>query len=209
MKSVKIGLGMLAVMASAVLPASAIQYTLDMGNMVVSGYPSPYATVDVTLTDSTHATITFTGTTTGGYTYVFGANGALDVNVNASSFSVGSYTGMTSPSASIGSANISSFGKFNLSIDNFGGASNSGSPMSFVVTDLSGTWASAANVLAADNAGYLAAAHIFIYDATGKNITTGYAGNGGVIQTPDGGMTAMMLGSALTGLGLIRRKFKK
>ncbi len=44
-------------------PALADITSFDLGvpNSGLSGFPPPYATVDVTRTDATHATITFTG----------------------------------------------------------------------------------------------------------------------------------------------------
>lgn len=209
-KKLVVLLGSIACM-SAVLPASAIQYTIDVGNSDISPYPGPYGTVDVQLNDATHALVTFTGAMSGGDTYIFGAAQALDVNVNATGglntgFSVGSFTGMSSPSP--GSGNVSQFGSFNLAIDNFDGFTHAGSPMSFILTDLTGTWATDADVLSLNNKGSLAAAHIFVIDPTGDNVQTGYAGNGAA-RVPDGGATVWLLGSALAGLGMLRRKLGK
>jgi hypothetical protein len=67
-------------------------FELTTGNSAISGFTGPYATVDVHLTDSTHATITFASLAAAGNIYLMGTAGAAAVNVNASSFSVGSFS---------------------------------------------------------------------------------------------------------------------
>jgi hypothetical protein len=194
----------LCALATQSVKANSINYTLNTPNTSISGYTGPYATVNVNLTDSTHATITFTGNTVGGNTFLFGGAQFADVNVNATTFSLvvllpGSTTGYSSQ-------NVSGFGKFNAAIDNFDGNGFAVSSVSFTLTDTSSTWADAANVLTADDAGYSAAAHIFVRNVTGGNPATGFAGNGSNPPVvPDGGSTMALLGLALAGLGSVRR----
>src|SRR5512147_2912012 len=72
-------------------PASAdTLFTIDNPNVALSGFAGPYATADVHLVDATHATITFTSLTTNGITFLMGGAQAVDVNVNATSWTVGS-----------------------------------------------------------------------------------------------------------------------
>src|SRR5262249_27772832 len=66
--------------------SASFSYTLGVGNSDISGYTGPYGKVDVTLVDSTHATITLTALNNGGNYYLFGDGGTLGVNVHATSF---------------------------------------------------------------------------------------------------------------------------
>src|SRR5215471_4890974 len=95
-------------------------YSLGVGNSSLSPtYPGPYGSVDVNLTTSTTAIITFTGNTVGGFTYKFGAAQAIDVNVNAASFTVSNLS--SSDLSFAGTGNVSTFGSFNATFDNFDG----------------------------------------------------------------------------------------
>jgi len=211
MKMTNLALGTItSVLVLGAYSASAIStttYLLDDPNAALSGYPSPYGEVKVAWADTTHATITFTGDTTGGFIYKFGANGMADVNLNATSFSVTVSTPSTAKSPVLSANNVSDFGDYNISIDNKGGASDAVSSVVFDVVNLSGTWSSSANVLAVNADGYFAAAHIFVFSPTGDQtaLVTGYAGNGTTRNVPDGGSTLIMLGSALVGLFWVRR----
>jgi hypothetical protein len=199
-----------SVLAFSVLPASAITYSLNTGNSAISGYTGPYGTVLVNLTDSTHATVTFTATTVGGYSFLFGGQGVVGVNVNASSWTLGAIsglnggTGFTPGSFSNGGANNEDgFGVFNQTIDAFDGYTHSSDVVTFTLTDTSGSWASDADVLTG------IAAHIFVTtnpaDASNGAVATGYAAE----SVPDGGSTVALLGCGLAGIGMISRKFRK
>jgi len=209
MKINKISLG--AVVCALALSSTSVQanptvYTLDDPNADLTPYPGAYGSVSVNLVDITHATITFTANTSGGYIYLFGANGMADVNLNATSFSVSVSAPGTAQAPSSG--NISEFGNFNVKIDNDGGNANAVNSVIFSVVNISGTWADSANVLKANSDGYFAAAHIFVRSPTGGQdaLVTGYAGNGTTTRNvPDGGSTAMLLGMGLLGLGWLRR----
>jgi hypothetical protein len=208
----KIFVGAIAGLLAATVHVQAVPtvYSLTQGNSALSpAYPSPYGSVSVDRTDSTHATVTFTFGSAGGFTYLFGGNGMADVNVNASSFTVSISTpGTTVKNGPVN--NLSSFGGFNLSIDNKGGNSDAVNSVIFTLTDGSGTWADSASVLTANNDGFFVAAHIFVETAAGANPATGYAGDGGGRQVPDGGSTVALLGTGLLGLGCLNRlKAKK
>jgi hypothetical protein len=164
------GIAIATLLGMASAHANLITYSLDTGNSGISGYTGPYGSVDVDLTSSTTATITFTGNTVGGYQYAFGGQGVAGVNVNASSWSFGSFSGVpfNSDSATVndlsngGSANEDGFGKFNQTFDNFDGFAHSWHSVSFVLTDMSGTWADAANVLG-PNAGAIPSQRTFLW----------------------------------------------
>jgi hypothetical protein len=213
-----VGLAIATVMGLSSARANLMSFTIDTANPGVSPYPGPYGSVDVDLTSSTTATITFTGDSVGGYQYAFGANGCVAVNVNATSWSLGGFSGTPFNSDSAVPANLSDggmsnedgFGRFNQTIDNFDGFTHSWQSVSFVLTDLSGTWSDASDVLAPTMGGYSVGAHVFVIDPSGANPSTGYAVNAGSSgnNVPDGGGTLALLGLAGIGLFMVRRKFQ-
>ncbi len=185
--------------------ADSIGFDIIVPNAALVPFPSPYAHVDVNRTSATSAIITFTGGSAGGFTYAFGAANAVDVNVNATTFTVGVPSVATlGPTA--GSGNVSSFGTFNVTLDNFDGFTSRFSTANFGLTNTSGTWASAANVLTANGDGFSVAAHIF---ASATNCdgacVTGFAGDGGLAPVPEP-VTMLLFGSSLLGVGIAARK---
>jgi hypothetical protein len=194
--------------------ADSTSYTLSNSNLG-SSFTGPFGTVTVDLTSSTTATITFTA----GSGYVFLDGGIGDVNVNASSWTIGSFSGITCAAGGCdgGGANaIDGFGSFNQTVNSQGGFGDSITTFSFVLTDTGGTWSSATAVLFANGSGGDVAAHIAPTSLGGA--CTGFASNGTTNSTtppagctstvPDGGMTLMLLGGALVGLESLRRKFR-
>jgi protein with PEP-CTERM/exosortase system signal len=192
--------------------------------------PGPYANVSVMTPslNSNTAVVSFTSLTNGGNIYLFGGNNAVGVNVNASTWTIGMFsgsnsgTGFTAPTISNGGAGtMNGFGSFNQQVALSDGFTSSVDHLSFVLTDTSGTWANASSVLTANASGFLAAAHIFVTTspanaANGASITGFAAGPGGVPpppppppSVPDGGTTLMLLGSALGGVELLRRFFSR
>jgi hypothetical protein len=181
----------------------------------------PFVNVNVNLTSSTTATITFTSLTKGGHIYLLGDGGTVAVNVNASSWTLGTITGSNSgtgftpgPFSDGGAGNEDGFGSFNQTINSFDGFTHSSDLVSFTLTDTSGTWASAAAVLTGNSDGNLAAAHIFVTttpaNASNGAIVTGFASGVGQPtppSTPDGGATATLLGLGLAGLAGLRARF--
>jgi hypothetical protein len=185
-----------------------ITYTLGTGNTDLSGYPAPYGTITVTLNSTTTASVVFTGATTGGFTYKFGSNSAVDVNVNAASFATSNLVG---PDLSFdGARTVDGFGAFSATFDNFDGSPHALSTMSFTLTNGSGTWATPGSVLTNNDSGFLAAAHIFVYNSDHVNVATGYAAADSTPQSgpgvPDESATVTLLGLGLIGLELLRRK---
>ncbi len=195
--------------------ADTIIYTLNAGNTAISGFPGPYATVTVDLTSPTIATITFDSLTNGSYSYLLGGAQAADVNVNASSFTLGAITGSNSFGSSFtpgpwsdGPGNVSEFGNFDETIDSFDGYVHSSTEISFTLTNTSGTWANAGDVLTNNANGYSAAAHVFV----ATNCTAaGCTGNPatGFAAVPEPASIAL-LGSGFLALGgFIRRRLTR
>jgi VPDSG-CTERM motif len=180
--------------------ASAISYTLNDFN--ASGQPAPYGTVSVVLDSAHEATITFKSENG----YLFMGRDADAVNVNSSDFKASLISDNASAGlgafSQFGSQQVSQWGDFNLTVDEKNGsASDRASIISFSVTDLKGTWSSAADVLDANKDGYAVAGHIIVPGGG-----TGYAANGQTRNVPDGGSTALLLGAAVSVIGVIRRK---
>jgi len=181
-------LALLAV--NARVSADFINYSLTVPNSALAPFPGPYATVNVNRTDTTHATITFTATPQGGFIYRFGDGQSIDVNVGATSWSVSNLM-ITDPLSTgslsdQGGGNVDGFGIMNQRFDNTNGGTNPFLSASFTLTDLSGTWANAGQVLQANSDGLLAAAHVFVYTSptdTGA-FATGFAANGGFTPPP-------------------------
>jgi hypothetical protein len=185
-------------------------YSLSTPNDAISGYPAPYGSVSVTLVGNT-ATITFTAAHTGAFQYLFGDGSSAAVNVNGA-FTLGAITGTQLPGfgpttlSSGGAGQVDGFGNFNLTINSNDGYTAASNSITFTLT---GSWANEASVLIANANGALVAAHIFVTafpaDANASALATGFAANGGAINTPDGGTTVMLLGVALGALGMARR----
>src|SRR5712691_8458437 len=151
--------------------AKADVFTSDLGsgNTGINGFTGPYGTVTITLVNSTTATVTFSSNTVAGNIYLFGDGGRVALNVKATTFSTSNIVGTNAgtgfspgPFTNAGAGSEDGFGSFNLTINSFDGFSHSSDTISFTLTNTSGTWASAANVLIANADGFDAAAHIFV-----------------------------------------------
>lgn len=185
--------------------ADSITFNIGVPNADLGPFPIPYGTVGVNRTSATAATITFNALTTGGFTYYFGAAQALDVNVNATTFTAG-VPSVASLDDVPTSGNVSAFGTFNVTFDNFDGFTSRFSTASFDLTNTSGTWVSASDVLLANSDGFRAAAHIFVTAASCDDAcVTGFAGDGGLAPVPEPA-TLVLLGTSLLGLGFTGRK---
>jgi hypothetical protein len=201
-------------------PASADTFTFDLGspNTAISGFAGPYASVLVDLTSPTTATITFTSLTNAGNIYLLGDGGTVDVNVNATSWTLSGITGSNAgtgftpgPWSDGGSGNVDGFGDFNQTIDSFDGFTHSSDTISFTLTNTGGTWANAASVLTPNGDGADAAAHIFVTsspaNAANGALATGFAaGPGTTIPSPEPSSLSMLGIGVLGLLGFARRR---
>ena len=201
-----IAIALIAIAGLGFQQAKADIYSFDLtnGNSAISGFPGPYANVQVSTSgpNATTATITFTAYSG----FLIGAAQAADVNVNktGTSWSIGSFS-WTGGNANTdftdsGAGNADGFGSFNQTTKNFDGFTSAVSMVSFVLTNIGGSWANALSVLTANLSGWLAAAHIFVI--ADQTVLTGFAAGPSV---PDGGTTVMLLGMALGALGVARR----
>lgn len=208
------------VVALAAQPASADQITYSLGIANFSGYPAPFGSATVTWNTTTTATIEFDANSTALYQYLFGGTGSVAVNVNATSWSLGTVTGSNPTGfgptsySNGGSGNEDGFGSFNQQIKSGQNAyTDASTKIVFGLTDTSGTWANAASVLSPNGSGYVVAAHIYIAgnpaSPTDAAFLTGFAVDGGSTSVPDGGSTVALLGVAMLGIGSVRRVFSK
>jgi VPDSG-CTERM motif len=195
--------------------------SLGAPNSAIAGFPSPYATVDITMAaNGLSATVTFTALQNATNTYLMGDGGSAALNVNGSfSLSLLSasnpYAGFTvGTPVSGGAGNEDGFGSMSLTINMPDGWPSSAKTISFTVTNTGTAWTGITTgsnkMLLANNKGFIAAAHIFVGgnppDANAQALSTGFAGNGNTSNTvPDGGATVMLLGMALGALGMVRR----
>jgi hypothetical protein len=211
--------------------ADVVTYSINTPSTALAPYTAPYGSVSVDLTSSTTAVITFTaGPAPVGNTYYFQGAGSADLNVNATSFAVQngllgvSYTqqaGFATAFATggFGSGNLGGgLGSFNLQVTSFDGYDHAATGISFTLTDTSGTWASASDVLLANANGNEVAAHVAICltaaascptDVGGAAAVTGYAGGGPdpVSGVPEPSTWAMLIiGFAGLGFMAYRRK---
>ncbi len=222
-KSALVVMGFLLV-GLCVSPALAdiISFDISVPNAALSGFTGPYATVDINRTSTTTATITFTSLTNGGFLYMMGDGGSADLNVNGTytlgTVTLGSISGFTPVFISNTPGNVDGFGNFNLSLNLFDGFTDAATSISFGLTDISGTWATAADVLTANSHGASAAIHAFAAASTpgipvsptqGAAIS-GFAADAGtsIPEVPEPA-TLLLLGSGLLGLVALPKKFKK
>jgi hypothetical protein len=215
----RLGVVVCALVVGSSAKADTITYSLDMGNPAISGFAGPYVSVLVDRTSGTTADITFTSLSSGSETFLTADGGTVAVNVNATSWTLSSILGVNvgtgftpGPFSDGGSGNEDGFGSFNQRIDGFDGFTHSTSSVSFTLTNLSGSWASVADVLTPNENGFVAAAHVFVAscssaascDAGTGALATGF-GTVGAVPVPEPG-TAGMLGLGLTFLALARRR---
>jgi hypothetical protein len=203
--------------------ASADSFSITDSNLG-SGFNGPFATVTITLVNSTTANVTFQANDSGvsggaaGYQLIDG--NAADMNINGS-FSVSNLADTqlatfhtNSPSAwTQGSGNVDGFGAFNLNINTQDGAGSAMDTISFTLTDTSGTWSSAANVLSPNSQGNDLAVHIATCGGTpctlsNTGATTGFGSQGPSTTTPEAASMVLMGTFLLGAATLLGRKLR-
>jgi hypothetical protein len=204
--------------------------TTNLGTPANQDYVQVAINLDIT---TQVATITFDSEVVGGLTYLMHSQGAAAVNINATTWTVGSISGSNSfgppvfnssvgPLSNGGSGNEDGYGSFNQTITSGDGFKASETEIVFTVTrntgGPSGGWAHATDVLTANGSSQIAAAQVGRYDGISHDFTglTGYAGDakthGIELQsvTPEPSSMAIAALGALGFLGYgLRRRFKK
>jgi hypothetical protein len=217
-----IGAGCLSLIPVAA-SADIATYTVGTGNSAISGFTGPYETATVDLTSPTTATITFTSDTNAGNIYLMGDGGTVGINVNATSWTLGPITGsnagtgftnLSTDYSNGGAGNEDGFGSFNQTINTFDGFAHAVDTISFTITNTSGTWASASQVLTANASGNVVAAHVFVTASPANQsngaIVTGFATDV-PSNTPLPGALALFGSVLLGGLGAgtWRRRYRR
>ena len=157
--------GVVAAVAMLATPQAeaALDLVFNNGNAAISGYPGPYGTLNLTLTDSTHVNVTLTANPG----FSFGTSGTLGLNLNSAATVVGGVAGITgnAPSYTLDpGASLNGWGAFNFVIDSFDGFNDSSTLLTFSLVKTTGTWASEADILTGNASGYLAAGHVFVWN---------------------------------------------
>jgi hypothetical protein len=196
-------------------------YYIDTPNLGLSGYTGPYINLSISLLDPVTAIVTFTSdtaasgnancTATAPCTYLMGGTSAVALNVAGSftfnpaaiAFAPSSAGGFTSG----GAGNVSEFGNFNLTIDDFDGFSHAADSISFTLTNTGGTWSNAASVLMPNDKGYLAGSHVFVQSAACQGAcVTGFAADSSPVPEP---ATFAMSGAGILLVGAVIRRAKR
>ena len=209
----------LIIAAAAILALTPVAAQADIINIPLSvsnilPAPGPYGNVQINLTSPTTATITFTTTAD----YVFIDTGVAAVNVNATSWTLSGLSGGPGFQDNGSIVALDGWGSFNQTFKQDDGFADGVTMTTFILTDTSGTWASASAVLINNAAGQEVGAHIAQVSTSGQ--CTGFAagstnetsssnnGSGGECINPGTHvpepMTLAMFGTMLLGFGAIR-----
>jgi len=195
------------------LAQGAFVYTIATPNSAIDAYTGPYATATVNLTDATHASVSFDSLTNGGNIYLMGDGGTVAVNVHAASWDIANLawtglSGFSEPTLSnAGAGNEDGFGSFNQKVDSFDGFSHAATQISFTLTNNSGIWRSAGDVLTPNAVGYSAAIHAYVCAAATCNPSSGALATGFAVDnstdTPSSAPLPLTWALLLSGLGLL------
>ena len=203
-----IGLGMLFGVSGTAL--ADFVYTMDTNNIAV---PGPTGTATVHLDDSTHAIVTFVANTALNYFFLDG--GTVAVNVNATTWALGTIAGnsVSGTYSDGGAGNEDGFGSFNQTINSpNAGPNNRSSMVVLSLINTSGTWANDMLVLIGNASGSAVAAHIGVCPTgpQGDCTVTGFtidSDGGREQQVPEPGMLGLLaMGMMASGVVITRRR---
>jgi hypothetical protein len=213
--TIAVGLALALALSVGNAMADSITYSIDNPNPALAGFTGPYGTVDVSLTSSTAATITFTSLTTNGVTFLMGTSSAVGVNV-AGTYSVGTITPTFLSSAfngtfsNGGAGNMDGFGFFNLTISDSCGYPCSASKVEFALNATGSTiWANAASVLTPNSQGAFVVMHGVACNpctVEAGALATGFAANGGAVNSAPEPTSISLLGAGLLGISIWKRR---
>ena len=209
--------------AGPIFTPSTASSTLGSGNSAIAGHTGPYGTMMIDLTSPTMASITFTANP--GFQFI--DSGIAGVNVNATTWTASTPTATQLPGFaafgfSTGTGHEDGFGIFNQNFNNSDGFDHAVQSLTFTLTDTSGTWANATNVLIQNLGGWFDAAHIAVCNPPGGlsctqslgAIVTGYAGENTLTGNtpppiPEPGSLFLLGSAVLTAAGFVRRRIIK
>jgi len=178
--------------------AEVVTENLNNGVPAIAGFPGPYASVTINLVNPIMADVTFEALDN--YTIE-----SADLNVNQTGVQVSGFAGFTATIPTVSNSyngfdpllccsaigptgsRVDDVGLFNLILQNISNTFlNSATEIRFSVTNIRGTWVSAADVLQSNDQGADAAAFIYVCDTdpctlAGGAMNTGYATDGAVI----------------------------
>jgi hypothetical protein len=200
---------LITILAAALLifgPNAAQSDTILTGQSVFNqsntpGETGPFAVLNISL-DVTTQTATFDFVGLGNYNFIDTHAIGLDLNstlVNNFQLLIDSDFKQFNLGAG---QNVDGFGTFNFTIDD-NNASTLEHEIEFSLHDNGGPAWNSINDVLVFNPNFDAVAHVNFGDGN-----TGFISESGTFSTPDGGSTVMLLGIALSGIGLARRYLK-